>query len=84
METSPRRHRHLGVGADAAEVVDVAQRRHHRSELARPPDQPFHHLRPYPLAEPHAAVEHHHRARRRASRSTPVFGDAVSFVMLWT
>ena len=58
----PRRHRHLGVGADAAEVVNIAQRCHDRSELARPLDQPFHHLHADPLAVSQAAVEQHHRA----------------------
>ena len=58
----PRRHRHLGVGADATEVVDVAQRRHHRSELARPLEQPLHHLRAHPLPESESSVELHHRA----------------------
>ena len=62
IETSPGRHRHLGVGADAAEVMDVAQRGHHRSEFARAFDQPLHHLRPDPLPETESAVEQHHRA----------------------
>ena len=58
----PRRHRHLGVGADAAQVVDVAQRRRHRAELARPLDQPLHHLHADPLAVSETPVEQHHRA----------------------
>ena len=56
------RHRHLRVGADAPEMVDVAKGRHHRSELARPLDEPLHHLRADALAEAEAAVELHHRA----------------------
>ena len=80
----PRRHRHLGVGSDSAQVVHVAQRRHHRSEIARPLDELRHHFHADPLAESQATVEQHHRAAVLARRRAPVFGHMVWFVMLWT
>ena len=58
----PRRYRHLRVGADAPEVMDIAKRRHHRPELAGALDEALHHLRADPLAESETSVELHHRA----------------------
>ena len=66
-------------------MVGVAKRRHHRAELARPFDEPLHHLRADALAEAEPAVELHHRAAVpdqgeagvRAHRPVPDVPDVV-------
>ena len=79
----PRRDRHLRVGTDAPEVVYVAKRGHHRTEIARPLDEAFHHLRPDPLPKP-SPPSNTMIAPPSLTRVTPVFGCIVSFAMLRT